>query len=140
MEREENAAPAPPDGFTRRDRRSPLTDPWEPIYSRETAERVDIGLWLREAHCNARGFAHGGLICALADNSMGHSCVAVLDVENSLVTVNLSVDFIGVAKTGAWLQVNSHVVKAGRSLCFAECKITADGKLCARASATFKVL
>jgi uncharacterized protein (TIGR00369 family) len=140
MTLEEATDQPPPDGFSRRDRRSPLTDPWEPIYERETAERVDIGLRLSEAHCNARGFVHGGLISALADNSMGHSCKAVLDGESSLLTVNLSVDFLGVAQPGAWLQVVSDVVKAGRGLCFADCKVTADAELCARASATFKVL
>lgn len=140
MKLDEPAFPPPAEGFARRDRRSPLTDPWEPIYSRELGNRVDIGLWLREAHCNARGFVHGGLISALADNSMGHSCKAVLGGENNLVTVNLSIDFLGVARPGAWLQVVSEVVKAGRSLCFAACNITADGQLCARGTATFKVL
>jgi uncharacterized protein (TIGR00369 family) len=95
---------------------------------------------MREVHCNARGFVHGGLISALADNCMGHSCKAVLEGEKSLVTVNLSVDFIGVARPESWLQIVSDVIKAGRSLCFVECKITADESLCARASATFKVL
>ena len=132
--------PAPKEGFTPRMRPSPLTDPWEPIYAREMPDRVDLGLWLREAHCNARGFVHGGLISALADNSMGHSCRAVLAGENSLLTVNLSIDFLGIARTGAWLEIISTVVKAGRSLCFAECKITADGEICARGTATFKVI
>ncbi len=132
--------PAPPEGFTQRHRRSPLTDPWEPIYDRHLPDRVEFGLWLREAHCNARGFAHGGLISALADNAMGHSCRAVVGDDTSFLTVNLSVDFLGIASTGAWLEFVPEVVKTGRSLCFAACKVTADGKLCARATATFKAV
>ena len=130
----------PPDGFFRRERRSPLTDPWEPIYSKESDDRVDIGVWIREPHCNARGFAHGGLISALADNSMGHSCVKQLGGPNNLVTVNLSIDFLGVARMDQWLEVVSSVVKTGRSLCFVECKVIADGEMCIRETATFKVL
>ncbi len=129
-----------PEGFTEHDRKSPLTDPWEPIYSRKHPDRLDLGLWLREAHCNARGFAHGGLISALADNSMGHSCIAAHGGGANMVTVNLNIDFIGVAKSGAWLEVNSEVVKTGKSLCFVQCRVTADGKLCARGNATFKVV
>jgi acyl-coenzyme A thioesterase PaaI-like protein len=50
------------------------------------------------------------------------------------------IDFLDIARPGAWLEIISDVVKAGRSLCFVECKITADGQLCARGTATFKVV
>ena len=55
-------------------RRSPLTDPWEPLYSKRTDKAVIIGLRLAKPHTNGRGLIHGGLIAALADNAMGHSC------------------------------------------------------------------
>jgi acyl-coenzyme A thioesterase PaaI-like protein len=32
---------------------------------------------LRAVHCNSRGFVHGGVIAALADNAMGLSFVRV---------------------------------------------------------------
>ncbi|MBT3536484.1 MAG: PaaI family thioesterase, partial [Rhodospirillaceae bacterium] len=85
-------------------------------------------------------FVHGGLISTLADICMGHSCRAVLPEGTSLLTVNLSVDFLGVAHPGAWLEIVAEVIKTGRNLCFAECKITADDQLRARATATFKVV
>ena len=129
-----------PEGFLVNDRSSPLTDPWEPLYVRHTDVSVNIGLWLRNDHCNARGFAHGGLISALADKSMGHTCATAYETKPSLVTVNLSVDFIGIVKIGCWLEFNSETVKAGKSLAFAQCMVTADGKLCARGHSTFKVI
>lgn len=122
-----------PQGFKTRDRRSPLTDPWEPIYQRINEKSVDLGLWLKEAHCNARGMAHGGLLTALADNAMGHSCARVLGKRGGLVTVNLSADFLGTAYPGSWLQISSVVDKVGKNLCFVQCKITADDVVCARA-------
>ena len=68
----------PPEGFAPHFRSSPLTDPWEPILSRiDPGEAVRLGLELRPAHCNGRGFVHGGLIAALADNAMGLSCALV---------------------------------------------------------------
>lgn len=129
-----------PAGFEPHYRKSPLTDPWEPLYSRRTDDTLQLGLRVAEAHTNSRGFAHGGLISALADNAMGLSCGLGLEGANGLLTVNLALDFLSVAKIGQWLQVEPAVVKRGRSLCFASAIVTADGKPCARASATFQVL
>ncbi|HEV7385002.1 MAG TPA: PaaI family thioesterase, partial [Phenylobacterium sp.] len=93
---------APPQGFAAHGRTSPLTAPWEPIYARETDRALILGVFVREAHCNSRGFAHGGLIGALADNAMGLSCSRRLDGAARLVTVSLSVDFLGRAQIGQW--------------------------------------
>jgi acyl-coenzyme A thioesterase PaaI-like protein len=57
-----------------------------------------------------------------------------------LVTVGLAIDFLSSATTGQWFEVAPEVVKAGGTLAFAQCLITADGKACARANATFSVL
>ena len=108
-------APAIPLGFTRNPRKSPLTDPWEPIYWKQTEDAIVIGLRLDTPHTNARGLIHGGLIAALADKAMGHSCGYKLGPAFSLVTVNLSVDYIGSAKIGQWLAVESEVLKIGRA-------------------------
>lgn len=131
---------APPDGFERHYRNSPLTDPWEPLYSRRRDDSLQLGLWIATPHTNSRGFAHGGLVSALADNAMGLSCGLGLDGANGLLTVNLALDFLSVAKVGQWLQVEPTVVKRGRSLCFASALVTTDGKPCARASATFQIV
>lgn len=129
-----------PEGFARHPKHSPLTDPWEPIYSKEVPGAVIIGLRLAEAHTNSRGLIHGGLIAALADNAMGMSCAANLtEPPHGLVTVSLSVDYLGSANIGQWLQVETNFVKTGRSICFVHCLVTADGEPCARANATFKI-
>jgi len=128
-----------PDGFARHFRQSPLTDPWEPIYSKPTADAVVIGLRLAPPHTNSRGLAHGGLITALADNAMGLSCGVKLGDGARLVTASLSIDFVGPAQVGQWLQVETEVIKTGRTLCFAQCLVTVDGVPCARANATFSV-
>jgi uncharacterized protein (TIGR00369 family) len=129
-----------PDGFERQDRRSPVTDPWEPIYSRQTADAIVLGLRLARPHTNARGFVHGGLIAALADKAMGHSCVRKMRETCSLVTVGLSIDFINSAQIGQWLTVETDVIKTGGTLCFAQCFVTADGVVIARANGTFRVV
>jgi uncharacterized protein (TIGR00369 family) len=134
----------PPEGFAPHFRKSPVTDPWEPLFSRVLPDRVVIGFHVREAHANSRGMLHGGLIAALADNAMGLSCVAVLTAagrkpEGGLVTVSLAIDYIGAAKLGQWVAVDTQYVKTGRTLCFAQAFVLADDDVIARADARFKV-
>lgn len=135
---------APPDGFQPHDRKSPLTAPWEPIYKRALDDRMQLGLYLREDHTNARGMAHGGLIAALADNSMGYSTGICLAREERtisvLVTVSLSVDYLSAAILGQWVLFDTDFVKTGGSICFARQMISADGEPIAKASATFKII
>lgn len=128
-----------PEGFTPHFKRSPVTEPWEPLFSRRGERSVEIGLWLREAHCNSRGFLHGGVIAALADNAMGLSCVACHPGVKGALTVNLNVDYVTSAKLGQWLRIEPRVIKTGGTLGFADALITADGDTIARANATFRV-
>lgn len=129
-----------PAGFAPHDRRSPLTEPWEPLYSRASGDTVVLGLRAGAAHTNSRGFVHGGLIGALADNAMGLSCARRLGGVASLVTVNLNVDFLGTALTGQWLEFDTVFVRPGSTLCFAQAFVTADGQPCARANGVFRVV
>jgi uncharacterized protein (TIGR00369 family) len=129
-----------PEGFEPHFRRSPLTDPWEPLYSKRTDGAVIIGVRLAKPHTNGRGLIHGGLIAALADSAMGHSCAQQMGGTASLVTIGLAVDFIGSAKVGQWLAVESDVIRTGTTICFAQSLVKADDAVIARANATFRVV
>ena len=129
-----------PEGFAPHFKRSPVTDPWEPLFSRRGEKSVQLGVWLREAHCNSRGLLHGGVIAALADNAMGLSCVASQQAARSALTVSLNVDYLATAKIGQWLLIDPRVVKTGSTLGFVDALITADGEAIARATATFRML
>jgi uncharacterized protein (TIGR00369 family) len=133
-------ATAIPEGFEPQSRRSPLTDPWEPIYSKLTPDALILGLRLATPHTNARGFVHGGLIAALTDKAMGHSCAHKMRGAHSLVTVSMGIDFISSAQIGQWLTVETDVIKTGSTLCFAQCFVKADDLAIARANATFRVV
>ncbi len=139
------SGPEVPDGFERHFRRSNLTDPWEPIYSRKIDDKLQIGLVLTEQHCNSRGFVHGGLIATLADNAMGLSSVFALanagrEVKGGLVTISLGVDYLGSAKLGEWMEIDPEPVKVGGSICFVRALVRANDTPVAMANATFKIL
>ena len=135
-----------PEGFTPHFRKSKVTDPWEPLFWREVDGGIQIGTRLNENHCNGRGFVHGGVIAALADNAMGLSYVHSLqdvrerDRKVSAVTISLQVDYASGAAKGQWLQIEPRVIKSGKSIGFVDALITGDGETIARASATFKAV
>jgi len=131
------------DGFEPHIRKSPLTNPWEPLYARKGEGKIELGLVVAEPHTNSRGLLHGGLIAAMADNAMGLSCSQALVRDgvaaSGLVTVSLGVDYLGRAQIGDWLVFDTDFVRTGRTLCFAGAQVTANGEPIARAHATFRV-
>lgn len=135
---------AVPEGYAPHDHRGPLTDPWEPIYSKTVGQALWIGLRAREAHCNRRLFVHGGLISALADNAMGLSARLAFEAKSggkagAGVTVSLAVDFLGSAQVGQWLEFQPRVLKVGKSLAFVDAVVFADDTPIARANSVFRV-
>ena len=134
-----------PEGFSRHFRTSPLTEPWQPLYSKASSGSIILALRIRNAHCNGRGFAHGGLISALADNAMGLSLIETLrerqqEHTSGALTISLSLDFLGPARIGQWLEFAPRVLRAGGSLGFVDCLVQADGTPVARGNATFRVV
>ena len=99
---------------------------------------------LDEQHCNSRGLVHGGLITALADNAMGLSCATKMKADGrdvkGLVTISLNADFMGMAKTGQWLEIKTDHLKCGGSICFARALVLENGQPIAQTNATFKIL
>jgi len=134
-----------PEGFAPHFRKSAVTDPWEPLYSREIGGMIQIGLRIGPAHCNSRGFVHGGLIAALVDNAMGLSLGATArakssqDAPRGFLTVGLTIDYLASGKLGQWLVVEPRVLKSGRNLGFTDALVSADGAPIARASASFTI-
>lgn len=106
------------------------------------AATVKLGVYLRLSRTNSRGRVHGGFICAMADNAMGLTLAAAIAKEGrpatSLVTTSLNVDFVGPAEPGQWLEVNPLVVHVGGIQGLVQSLVLADGKVIARATATFR--
>jgi acyl-coenzyme A thioesterase PaaI-like protein len=140
-----------PSGFTPHARKSPVTDPWQPLYARTDQGVYELGFMLDTCHCNGRGLLHGGVIAALADNAMGLSLgMARLSrgeakegrpqAVSGIVTTSLHVDYVDIAQIGQWISIVPRVVTASRRTGLIDALIYANDTLIARANATFKVL
>jgi uncharacterized protein (TIGR00369 family) len=132
-----------PDGYALHFRTSPVTDPWQPLFSRVGDGTVNLALRVRQAHCNGKGFLHGGVINALADNAMGLSVIETLrqrGIERGRggYTVSLCLDFLLSAQMGQWVEFVPRVLKVGRGIGFADCLVIADSHAIARGNATYR--
>lgn len=136
--------PDVPHGFKPLFRSSPFLDANGPFFHRPLDRGFIVGLRVQARHTNAKGSLHGGLIATLADVSMGYVTGLSQTPALRMVTTSLSVDYVGAAQVGDWVEAAVTVVKAGARLAFANALITAREAGAARpvasARAVFLVL
>ncbi len=136
----ESGMDASADGFAPHFRKSPVTEPWEPLFSRRLNGVVELRFDVRPAHCNSRGLLHGGVLATLCDNAMGLSLATTLeDPSPQIVTLNLTLDYLGSARVGDVVVITPRVLRAGGSVGFCDALVHGGEALIARASASFRV-
>ena len=112
---------------------------FEKVEWREGFVRMRVAL--QPVHRNRQGIVHGGVIAALLD-SVG-MFAGTYDPENPggkrAVTVATSCQFIGATK-GDFLEAEGVLTRAGRSMYFADAKVTdpATGAVLASGQGTYK--
>lgn len=128
----------PPEGFIPDNLSAPFLDGTGPYYIRELPDGVLVKAFRVEPrHCNSREAVHGGMMAALADTLLGHCVGRALGVMPA--TIRLTVDYLGPAKPGDWVEGTARVTHSTRSIAFAEGDIKVGGRTVARASAVFKL-
>jgi acyl-coenzyme A thioesterase 13 len=132
-------AEGPPPGFEAYAEPSGFLERIGPILQRRTDAGVVFGVRIAEHHCNRRGMAHGGLIVALADISLGKTGEWLSRPPVSLLTASLTVDFYSAARHGDWLEAETDVTRVGHQVAFGNCYLRVGDKIVARASGVFNV-
>lgn len=134
--------PPPQDrhGFTPSARTGPFIDLIGPLYTRTDERGIVLGLAVDERHTNTRGHVHGAIISALCDLVLGRNAATQTDPPTPLVTTSLSIDLIGTARVGDWLEASATVQHTGRRLAFAQAIVTARERTIAQASGVFTVV
>ncbi|MBO4123285.1 PaaI family thioesterase [Cupriavidus gilardii] len=130
----------PPQGYRPLFRTSPFLDATGPYFYKEQAQGFTIGLRVAEKHTNASGTVHGGLIATLADVSLGYVTATSQQPPLRMTTANLSIDYVGAARPGDWIESHVDIVKTGSRLAFAKALISVDGRPVASTSAVFLVV
>jgi uncharacterized protein (TIGR00369 family) len=129
-----------PDGFAPFDHQGPFLDLIGPIQVRADHDELVLGLRVEERHLNHRGTVQGGLLSTFADFALGRAIEADADDDRDRATVSLTVDFLGPAKPGDWIETRSRVERVGGKLAFADCSLTVEGREIVRARAVWVVV
>src|SRR2546427_6390298 len=102
--------------------------------------RATVMLAAGPQHANPMGTLHGGILCDIADATMGMAFASTLAPEESFTTVELKINFFRPVWR-AQLRAQGTVVQRGRTIGYVECTITdEENRVVARAASTCMVL
>jgi len=102
--------------------------------------RAIVTLAAGSQHANPMGTLHGGVLCDIADASMGMAFASTLTPGESFTTIELKINFFRPVWE-ARLRAEGKVVRRGSTIGYIECEVTDDGgRLVAKASSTCMVL
>ena len=102
--------------------------------------RAVLRVELQDAHLNADGIVHGGVLPAIADGAMGNALRTVKGASGQVFTVEASLQYLRPV-TGGSLLAEGRVVQSGRRISFADVEIRdeASGKTVARGTGVFVI-
>lgn len=129
--------PQPPEGFVAHDRTSPFLDLIGPLWSRRGEAGLELAMGIGQRHLNQRGFAHGGVLAALADVALGYAASESARPPVRLITASLTIDYVGPVRAGQVVIATVDVQRVGRRVAFANCYLHSGDERIARASAVF---
>jgi uncharacterized protein (TIGR00369 family) len=87
---------------------------------------------------NPLGFVHGGFVAAMIDDTCGTAVASMLSDWRPFPTASLRVEFLKGLRIGESFVCRGHVLRAGRSMTFADTMIrNREGMLLARGTCTF---
>jgi uncharacterized protein (TIGR00369 family) len=103
---------------------------------RDEEGKAAIEFEATESHANPMGTLHGGVLCDLADATMGVAYRSTLAPGESFTTLELKINFLRPVWK-AKLRAEARVVGGGRTVGLVECDVfDPRGRLVARASST----
>src|SRR3954465_5842548 len=126
-----------PAGFRPHEPQGPFLEHIGPIQVRDGADGPGFGLRAEERHTNHRGTIQGGLLSTFADFALGRAIEADAEDGKDRATVSLTVDYLRAAHPGDWIESRTQVDRVGRTLSFADCSLTVEGKDILRARAVW---
>lgn len=127
-----------PSGFERADFTPGFLDHGGPYYLGPAVEGVRVvGLIICPHHINYQEAAHGGVILTFADVALSH---AVYDAERPRLapsTVTLTVNYLGGAKLGDWLEARVTIDRLGGRTAYTSGGILRGNEVLATMSGVF---
>lgn len=90
-----------------------------------------------ETHRNTNGVVHGGALVTFADSALGATVHRA--AERSCATISLNSEFVSAAEPGSWIDAVVEITDMKRSVAFARCTLSENGKILLTASGIWKL-
>ena len=130
----------PPAGFAIYDDAGPFLEFVGPVYVRGEGQDQVFALRMDGRHLNHRGSVQGGALATLVDFAIGRAIRADAEGHMEVATVSLTIDYLGPAKEGDWVDTRTEVDRLGGTLAFADCSLRVGDREIVRGRAVFAVL
>ena len=127
-----------PYGFKLLENRSYFGNLIGPIYYKDEDHQQVFGFMSSQKHINLGGYVHGGMLSSFADIIMGQ--FSNRNYGNLMVTINMSIDFISLAKKNVWITGKSYLAKEDDNFVFLECVVEANKKTILFTTGVFKLI
>lgn len=110
-----------------------------PVYHRMVEGRQAFAFRAEAKHGNLVGTVHGGMLLTFADRALS---IVVRDAAEGArcVTVEMSSQFVGAARTGDLIEVEPEIVRKTSSLVFVRGTLMSGDRPLAAASGIWKIL
>ncbi|HEY3694117.1 PaaI family thioesterase [Phenylobacterium sp.] len=132
---EPGAQAQPPDGFEPAVSRAPFAQHNGPFFDRASPEGLpQRAFHVLRRHTNGLGVVHGGMLATFMDG------VLAMSLPRGGVTVNLSLDYLRMARAGDWIVGESRLLRAAGDLAFVEGRAFVGPHDVVRASGVFKLM
>jgi uncharacterized protein (TIGR00369 family) len=102
-------------------------------------EPIRIGFRVQPKHCNRHKFCHGGMIATFMDMALGSAMGAAIKPEGNSPTMTLTIDFLGAAMAGDWVESRSRLVHATFKTAFCDAIALGPKGPVARANGIFRL-
>ena len=114
-------------------------DTIQPFYYFKDGKAMRMGLLVQDQHCNPAGICHGGALATFVDNVLAMGLVHHIGKMEFRPTINLTIDFVGAAKKGQWIESSIDFVHTTASLGFIATTIVGPNGPVVRANGQFKL-
>ncbi|MBO1076924.1 hotdog domain-containing protein [Roseomonas marmotae] len=110
-----------------------------PLWTRQEGTVAAFGFQTGPAHFNGRDMVHGGIMALFADHALGLTVRRAVDAAPA-ATIQLDINYIGVTRPGAFVEVRAEILRRTRSIVFVRGLLTVDATLVATANGVWKIL
>ncbi len=131
--------PAPPPGFAAANFSPGFLDRGGPYWLKESESEPLVGLRIEEGHLNYRDAAHGGVLTTLADVALSWCAYASETPPLVVSTIKLTVNFLGAARLGNWLEAEARIDRIGQRLAYTSGTIRSGETVIATMTGVFSV-